>query len=53
MAIWEAKRCCSELIIVVGDNKKYQHTCTKINEIFRDFTPEVEPFRESDSNRGL
>ena len=39
MAIWEAKRTCPELIIVVGDNKKYQYTSTKINEIFRDYTP--------------
>lgn len=49
MAIWEAKRACPELIIVVGDNKKYQHTCTKINEIFRDYTPEVEPFSIDES----
>ncbi len=49
MAVWEAKRVCPELIIVVGDNKKYQWTCTKINEIFRDYTPEVEPFSIDES----
>jgi len=49
MAIWEGKRCCPELIIVVGDNRKYTHTSTKINEIFRDFTPEVEAFSIDES----
>ena len=49
MAIWEGKRACPELIIVVGDNKKYQHTSTKINEIFKDYTPEVEAFSIDES----
>lgn len=49
MAVWEAKRLCPELIIVVGDNKKYQYTCTRINEIFRTYTPEVEPFSIDES----
>lgn len=49
MAIWEGKRHCPELIIVVGDNKKYQHTSTKMNEIFRDYTPEVEAFSIDES----
>lgn len=44
MAVWEAKRCCPELLLVVGDNRKYQHTSTRIVEIFRDYTPEVEVF---------
>jgi DNA polymerase-4 len=49
MAVWEAKRACPELIVVVGDNKKYQYTSTKINEIFRDYTPEVEAFSIDES----
>jgi len=49
MAVWEGKRCCPELIIVVGDNRKYTYTSTKINEIFRDFTPEVEAFSIDES----
>jgi DNA polymerase-4 len=49
MAIWEGKRQCPELIIVVGDNKKYQHTSTEINRIFQDFTPEVEAFSIDES----
>lgn len=49
MAIWEGKRTCPELIIVVGDNRKYTHTSTKMNEIFRDYTPEVEAFSIDES----
>jgi DNA polymerase-4 len=36
MAVWEGKRHCPELILVVGDNRKYQYTSTQIVEIFRD-----------------
>ena len=49
MAVWEGKRACPELIIVVGDNKKYTYTSTRINEIFRDYTPEVEAFSIDES----
>lgn len=41
---WEALQACPHLILVVGDNRKYTHTSTQINRIFRDFTPEVETF---------
>lgn len=44
MAIWEAKRCCPELIIVVGDNRKYTYTSSRIMEMMRDYTPLVEVF---------
>lgn len=49
MAVWEGKRICPELIIVVGDNKKYTYTSSRINEIFRDYTPEVEAFSIDES----
>lgn len=49
MAIWEGKRACPELIVVVGDNRKYQHTSVEINRIFRDYTPEVEVFSIDES----
>jgi len=49
MAVWEGKRTCPELIVVIGDNRKYTHTSTKINEIFRDYTPEVEAFSIDES----
>ena len=44
MAIWEGKRCCPQLIIAVGDNKKYTYTSSRIIEMMRDYTPEVEVF---------
>lgn len=49
MAVWEGKRACPELIVVVGDNRKYTYTSSKINEIFRDYTPEVEAFSIDES----
>ncbi|MBT1070299.1 DNA polymerase IV [Pelotalea chapellei] len=44
MAVWEAKRCCPELIVVVGDNRKYTHTSSEIMSIIRDYSPVVEVF---------
>jgi len=49
MAVWEGKRCCPELIVVIGDNRKYQHTSSEINKIFQDYTPEVEAFSIDES----
>jgi len=49
MAVWEGKRVCPELIVVVGDNRKYTYTSTRINEIFREFTPLVEAFSVDES----
>jgi DNA polymerase-4 len=44
MATWEARRACPELIIVVGDNRKYTSTSRRIMEMMGDYTPEVEVF---------
>jgi DNA polymerase IV len=44
MAVWEGKRCCPELIIVIGDNRKYTHTSGEIMKMMRDYTPLVEVF---------
>ncbi len=44
MAIWEAKRCCPELTLVTGDNRKYTHTSKEIMAMMQDYTPEVEVF---------
>lgn len=41
---FEAKRACPELILVVGNNRKYTDTSIRIIAIFEDFTPEVEVF---------
>jgi DNA polymerase-4 len=44
MAVWEAKRCCPQLQIIVGDNRKYTYTSSRIIEMMRDYTPLVEVF---------
>lgn len=44
MAIWEAKRCCPQLTLVVGDNRKYTSTSSRIIEIMQQYTPLVEVF---------
>lgn len=44
MAKWEALRACPQLIIVVGDNRKYTYTSTQIMNMMRDYTPLVEVF---------
>jgi len=49
MAVWEGKRVCPELIVVVGDNRKYTYTSTRINEIYRTYTPEVEAYSIDES----
>jgi DNA polymerase-4 len=44
MTVYEAKRLCPTLIMVVGNNRKYTDTSTGIINIFRDYTPLVEVF---------
>jgi DNA polymerase-4 len=44
MAVWEAKRCCPELILVVGNNRRYTHTSSEIMKMMLDYTPLVEVF---------
>jgi DNA polymerase-4 len=44
MAIWEAKRQCPQLILVVGDNQKYTYTSSRIFNMMLDYTPLVEVF---------
>lgn len=44
MAKWEALKVCPQLICVVGDNRKYTYTSSKIIEMMRDYTPLVEVF---------
>jgi DNA polymerase IV len=44
MAIWKAKRQCPQIILVVGDNRKYTHTSTQIFKMMLDYTPLVEVF---------
>ncbi len=44
MAIWEGKRACPELVVVVGDNRKYMDTSRRIVAMMREYTPLVEVF---------
>ncbi len=41
---YEGKRFCPGLIFIVGNNRKYIDTSTRIISIFRDYTPEVDVF---------
>jgi DNA polymerase-4 len=44
MSKYEALRICPELIIVVGDNKKYTYTSSKIMELLQDYSPVCEVY---------
>jgi DNA polymerase-4 len=44
MAVWEGKRCCPELILVVGNNREYTRVSSRIMELMHDYTPLVEVF---------
>jgi len=44
MTTWEGKRCCPDLILVVGDNRKYTHTSARVVQMMLDYTPLVEVF---------
>lgn len=41
---YEAKKVCPNLIIVEGDNRKYTDTSTRIMNILKRFSPEVEVY---------
>lgn len=42
MNLHEAKRQCPDLIVVVGNNDKYTHTCAELKELYLRYTPDVE-----------
>ncbi len=42
MNLYEARRACPELIVVVANNDKYTHTCTELKKIYLRYTPLVE-----------
>ena len=44
MAVWEARRTCPELILVVGNNRRYTDISTRIMALLGKFTPLVEVF---------
>ncbi len=42
MTVYEAKRRCPSIILVVGDNQKYARICTRLEEICLRFSPDIE-----------
>lgn len=44
MTVWEAKRACPKIILVVGNNRRYAHTSAGIMTILKDYTPLVEVY---------
>ena len=42
MNIYEARKLCPHLILVVGDNEKYSHTCKELSVIYNRYTPDIE-----------
>lgn len=44
MSTYAAKRCCPQLTLVVGDNRRYAKICEGFTAICREFTPLVEVF---------
>lgn len=44
MTVWEAKKQCPDIVMVVGNNRKYTWTSARIVEILLDYTPLVEVF---------
>jgi DNA polymerase-4 len=44
MSVWDAKKVCPQLIVVVGDMSKYIYTSREFIRMFRDYTDLVEVF---------
>jgi DNA polymerase-4 len=42
MTVYEAKRLCPHIILVVGNNQRYAQICTRLQEICLRFTPDTE-----------
>ena len=42
MNVYEAKKLCPHIILVVGDNEKYTHTCKELSKIYSRYTPDIE-----------
>lgn len=42
MNVYEARKLCPHLILVIGDNEKYTYTCRELETIYNRFTPDVE-----------
>ena len=41
MNVYEAKKLCPHIILVVGDSEKYTHTCKELAKIYNKYTPDI------------
>jgi DNA polymerase IV len=44
MNVWQARQVCPQIILVVGNNRKYTHTSQQIIRLMLEYTPQVEVF---------
>jgi DNA polymerase-4 len=44
MTVYEAKKLCPHIILVVGNNQKYARICARLQEICLRFTPDTETY---------
>jgi DNA polymerase-4 len=44
MTVYEAKRLCPHIILVVGNNQRYAQICARLQEICLRFTPDTETY---------
>ncbi|MCI1965203.1 MAG: DNA polymerase IV [Oscillospiraceae bacterium] len=47
--IWQAKRKCPQLVLTAPRFQEYRRICRRINDIYRRFTDQVEPFSIDES----
>lgn len=44
MAIWQAKQCCPDLVVLPPDMREYIRVSRLAREIYEDYTDQIEPF---------
>ncbi len=44
MTVWEARRKCPDLVLVIGNNRKYTWTSSRIVKLMQEYTPLLEVF---------
>jgi len=44
MSVYEGRRCCPNLILVVGNNRRYTHTSSEIMKMMGEYSDLLEPF---------
>jgi DNA polymerase-4 len=44
MSMWEARKTCPRLVVVVANNARYAHTCRELTRLYGSFTPDMEVY---------